>query len=106
MAVAFLPVFYSHLALNDVPTLAPVALALYAAAGVMRRGRRRDYVLAGVAIGLAAATKYTGGVVLACLLVAAVEDASGGSLAQSARRFALAVRSPCWPSSSPTRTRC
>ena len=28
-AVAFLPVFYSHLALNDVPTLAPVALALY-----------------------------------------------------------------------------
>src|SRR3954467_15422533 len=28
MAVAFLPVFYSHLALNDVPTLAPIALSL------------------------------------------------------------------------------
>ena len=27
-AVAFLPVFYSHLALNDVPTLAPICLAL------------------------------------------------------------------------------
>ena len=26
---AFLPIFYSHLALNDVPTLAPVALSLY-----------------------------------------------------------------------------
>ena len=91
MAVAFLPVFYSHLALNDVPTLAPVSLALYAAAGVVRFGRRRDYVLCGVAIGLAAATKYTGAFVLACLLVAAVQDGAGGSMAQSARRFALAV---------------
>jgi hypothetical protein len=91
MAVAFLPVFYSHLALNDVPTLAPVALALYGAAGVMRRGRRRDYLLAGAAIGLAGATKYTGGIVLACLLVAAMQDASGGSLGQSARRLLLAV---------------
>jgi hypothetical protein len=91
MTVAFLPVFYSHLALNDVPTLAPVALALYGAAGVVRFGRRRDYILSGVAIGLAAATKYTGGFVLACLLVAAVQDGAGGSMLQSARRFALAV---------------
>ena len=30
LGVSFLPVFYSHLALNDVPTLAPVALALWA----------------------------------------------------------------------------
>jgi hypothetical protein len=91
MAVAFLPVFYSHLALNDVPTLAPVALALYGSAGVMRQGRRRDYAIAGVATGLAAATKYTGGYVLLCLVVATVQDASGGSPAQSARRLALAV---------------
>src|SRR6202042_3693210 len=28
MAVAFLPVFYGHLALNDVPTLAPLTLSL------------------------------------------------------------------------------
>ena len=27
--LAFLPIFYSHLALNDVPTLAPVSLSLY-----------------------------------------------------------------------------
>ncbi len=44
VSVAFLPVFYSHLALNDVPTLAPVALSLYGSAGVMRRGRLVDYV--------------------------------------------------------------
>ena len=47
LAFAFLPVFYSHLALNDVPTLAPVALSLYGTAGVMRYGRMRDYAIAG-----------------------------------------------------------
>ena len=39
LAVAFLPVFYSHLALNDVPTLAPIALSLWGTAGVLRDGR-------------------------------------------------------------------
>jgi hypothetical protein len=72
MSVAFLPVFYSHLALNDVPTLAPICLALFGIAGVLRLGRKRDYVIAGVGIGLAAATKYTGGIVLFPLVVAAV----------------------------------
>ena len=74
LGFAFLPTFYSHLALNDVPTLAPVALALYGTAGVMRWGRRRDYVLAGLGVGLAAATKYTGGITLACLLGAVMCD--------------------------------
>jgi hypothetical protein len=68
LAVAFLPVFYAHLALNDAPTLAPVALSLWGTAGVLRDGRRRYYVLAGVGLGLAAATKYTGGIVLLPLL--------------------------------------
>ena len=67
--LAFLPVFYSHLALNDVPTLAPVALALYGTAGVLRNGARRDYVLAGVGVGLAAATKYTGGITAVATVV-------------------------------------
>ncbi len=89
--LAFLPIFYSHLALNDVPTLAPVALALYASAGVMRRGRRRDYVLAGVAVGLAAATKYTGAFTAFCLCVAAFCDATDGSIGPAARRLGLAV---------------
>ena len=91
LGLAFLPIFYSHLALNDVPTLAPVALSLYGAACVMRRGRRRDYVLAGVGIGLAAATKYTGGVTLLCLTVAFVCDAAGGPFWVAARRFGLAL---------------
>jgi hypothetical protein len=59
-AVAFLPVHYAHLALNDVPTLAPVCLALVGVAGV--------YAAAGSAttrsrggLGLACATKYTAG---------------------------------------------
>jgi hypothetical protein len=69
-AVAFLPVFYAHLALNDVPTLAPLTLALLGAAGVMRKGRRRDYLLAGVGLGLGCATKYTAGIVVLGLLAA------------------------------------
>ena len=89
--VAFLPIFYSHLALNDVPTLAPVALALYGAAGVLRRGWRRDYVIAGVAIGLAAATKYTGAIMLLCLVAAAACDGAGGAMLIALRRLALAV---------------
>ncbi|MDP9344930.1 MAG: glycosyltransferase family 39 protein, partial [Actinomycetota bacterium] len=72
LAVAFLPVFYSHLALNDVVTLAPVALSLWGTAGIVRRGRVTDYVLAGVGLGLACATKYTGGIVLLPLLAAGV----------------------------------
>jgi hypothetical protein len=70
-AVAFLPVFYAHLALNDVPTLAPLTLSLLGAAGVLRRGRARDYLLAGLGLGLGCASKYTAGIVLLPLLAAA-----------------------------------
>ena len=79
-AVSFLPVFYSKLALNDVPTLAGVGLGLWGAAGVLRFGRMRDYVIAGIGFGLACATKYTGGIVLIPLLAAAAAQltASGG----------------------------
>lgn len=70
-AVAFLPVFYAHLALNDVPTLAPLTLCLLGTAGVLRNGRLREYLIAGVGLGLACATKYTAGIVLLPLLAAA-----------------------------------
>src|SRR5881275_2735844 len=45
LAVAFLPVFYSHLALNDVPTLIGVTIALIGVGGIVRRGATADYVL-------------------------------------------------------------
>jgi Dolichyl-phosphate-mannose-protein mannosyltransferase len=86
MAVAFLPVFYSHLALNDVPTLAPIALSLWGTAGVLRDGRVRWYALAGAGLGLACATKYTGGIVLLPLLAAA-----GVQLVAGEGRRALAL---------------
>lgn len=90
-AVAFLPVFYAHLALNDVPTLAPLTLSLVGTAGVLRRGRGRDYALAGVGLGLGCATKYTAGIALLPLVAAAAaqylaptvgerSEAAGGSL--------------------------
>jgi hypothetical protein len=69
-AVAFLPVFYAHLALNDVPTLAPLTLSLLGAAGVLRKGRWIDYLLAGIGLGLACATKYTAGIVVLPLIAA------------------------------------
>ncbi len=71
LAVAFLPVFYAHFALNDVPALAPLCLALVGIGGVLRRGSAADYAVAGLGIGLACATKYTSGIVVLCLLAAA-----------------------------------
>jgi hypothetical protein len=68
--VAFLPVFYAHLALNDVPTLAPLTLSLLGSAGVLRKGRARDHLLAGIGLGLACASKYTAGIVLVPLVAA------------------------------------
>jgi hypothetical protein len=63
-AVAFLPVFYGHFALNDAAPLLPLTLSLLGSAGVMRSGRKRDYALAGVGLGLACASKYTAGIAI------------------------------------------
>jgi len=84
-AVAFLPVFYAHLALNDAPTLAPATLSLLGTAGVLRKGRTRDYLLAGIGLGLACATKYTAGIVIVPLLAAiAVRLLEQGAAGQAA----------------------
>jgi len=86
-AVAFLPVFYAHLALNDAPTLAPLTLSLLGTAGVLRKGRARDHVIAGVGLGLACATKYTGGIVIVPYAAAAAASWLEGD--PRARRRAL-----------------
>jgi 4-amino-4-deoxy-L-arabinose transferase-like glycosyltransferase len=70
-AVAFLPVFYGHLALNDAATLLPLTLSLLGSAGVLRYGRRRDYAIAGLGLGLACASKYTAGIAVVPLAAAA-----------------------------------
>jgi 4-amino-4-deoxy-L-arabinose transferase-like glycosyltransferase len=91
-AVAFLPVFYSKLALNDVPTLAGLCLALWGTAGILRFGRARDYAFAGIGLGLACATKYTGGIVLLAMLgAAAAQIAAGGGKAFALRGLAIAA---------------
>jgi Dolichyl-phosphate-mannose-protein mannosyltransferase len=89
-AVAFLPAFYGHLALNDVPTLAPLTASLLGTAGVLRKGRGRDYLLAGAGLGLACATKYTAGIALVPLLAAAALRLRGPT-ADSRRRVAVSV---------------
>ncbi|MCK9248931.1 MAG: glycosyltransferase family 39 protein [Solirubrobacteraceae bacterium] len=92
LSVAFLPVFYGHLALNDAPQLAPIALGLWASAGVLRLGRDRDYLVAGLAIGLAAAFKYTGGIVLLPLVAAAaIQAAAPGGRIPALRGILLAL---------------
>jgi len=91
-AVSFLPVFYSKLALNDVPTLAGVGLGLWGAAGVLRFGRVRDYVFAGIGFGLACATKYTGGIVLLPLVMAAAAQLTApGGRSLALRGLAIAA---------------
>jgi hypothetical protein len=72
LAFAFLPVAYSRVAVTDVGALAGVALALMWSARAAQDGRARDYALAGAAAGLAIAFKYTAGLVLLALAVAAV----------------------------------
>ncbi len=74
-AVAFLPVFYGHLALNDVPATAPATLALLGTALVLRGGGTRAVLLGGLGAGLAAGTKYTAGIVLLPLLTAIALEA-------------------------------
>lgn len=71
MATSFLPVFYGHFALNDVPALAAVSLVVLASAHVARSGALGWFAVAGAAVGLAAGTKYTAGVAALSLAGAA-----------------------------------
>jgi dolichyl-phosphate-mannose-protein mannosyltransferase len=72
LSFAFLPVSYSRIAVTDVGTMAPVALAVVGAVRVWEDGRLRWWVLAGAGAGLAVGFKYTAGLVLLSVAVAAV----------------------------------
>lgn len=77
VGLSFLPVFYAHYALNDAATLLPLALGLLACLTLLERGGTVTAALAGVAIGVAAGTKYTAApmcVVLALALLFRVLD--------------------------------
>lgn len=72
LAFAFLPVFYSKHALNDVVTLAPVTVGLVACLLAYREGRLAHWLLAGGALGVATAVKYTAGAMVVCVGLAAL----------------------------------
>lgn len=70
MAVGFIPVWYSKLALNDMPAVLPATLAVVFSLRHLDEGRRRDLLLAGLMAGLAAGTKYTAGAAFLAVLIA------------------------------------
>ena len=70
LAVLPLHVRFSHLAITDTPATFWVALSLLGSVRIIQEGRSRDYILAGIAAGLAAATKYPAGFVLVAALTA------------------------------------
>jgi 4-amino-4-deoxy-L-arabinose transferase-like glycosyltransferase len=70
LAFAFLPVTYSRIAVTDVGTFLPVAIAIWAILRAYEDGRLRHYLIAGAAIGFAVGFKYTVGLALIPLLIA------------------------------------
>jgi hypothetical protein len=91
LAVAFVAVHYGHLALNDSPALAFIALSLLGAAGVYEHGGKRWYAVAGLGIGLAAAVKYNAGIMVLPLVAAAAFRAIVGERREPLIGIGIAV---------------
>jgi Dolichyl-phosphate-mannose-protein mannosyltransferase len=72
LAFAFLPVAYSRVAVTDVGALMGVALSMAFAVRAYESGRARHFALAGAAAGLAVSFKYTAGLALLPLAIAAL----------------------------------
>src|SRR3954452_5372578 len=72
LTFAFLPVTYSRIAVTDVGVLAPVAVSIVGSVRVWDDGRQRWWLLAGGGAGVAVGVKYTAGLVVLALAVAAM----------------------------------
>ena len=75
LAFAFLPVAYSRVAVTDVGALTGMALSMGLAVLAHRRGGMRWFLLAGAAAGLAVSFKYTAGLALLPIAIAALARA-------------------------------
>lgn len=84
-AVAPLAVVHAHFLTVDVPATFFVTLALLCASRLLTLSTRRDYVFAGIACGLCAATKYNTVLVLAAPIVA--HFLSGRTRAEEEKRL-------------------
>lgn len=91
LALAFLHVRDSHFGVTDVPMSFMVLVAFLCAVRLSQSGTRRDVVLAGVAAGLAAGTKYNGGLVALPVLFAVFIGPSAKGLRSRIGEAALAV---------------
>ena len=93
LAACVLHVQNSHFMTTDVFLTFMVTLALYFLVGVVQRGRTRDYVYAGLTIGLATATKFSALPLLAPLGVgvSAAHGRGAPHPARAAQRRLLAV---------------
>ncbi len=87
-AVAFLSVRDAHFAVNDIPMVLLVTLAVLFAVRFLEGGRTRDLVWGGLAAELAVATKYNGGIALVPLLLACVLRTPEGSAQPASGRVA------------------
>jgi hypothetical protein len=73
LGFAFLSVVYSRIAVTDVGTFLPVAIAIWATLRAYEEGRLWQYLVAGAAVGLAIGFKYTAGLaILPLVLIAGV----------------------------------
>jgi hypothetical protein len=77
----------SHFAVGDVPATLLSTIGLVFALRVLDGGRRRDYLVAGACVGLAAAAKYTGALVAVPLVAAHLLAAGDGPRTWPRRLF-------------------
>ncbi len=90
LAGAYLHVRDSALTTPDAPLTFFIVLSLLGTAAVLQEGRVRDYLLAGSAAGLAAATKYNG--VLVLIALAAAHGLHATQAGKPLRRIVTAPR--------------